>query len=247
MLNQFAPINRHGAILLTAVLLFLAGRVHAAEASASKPGETFKTVEIPFYDDAPKDAKLFTFRNDLLKAVLARDVKAVLDVLDPTVLSGFDGEEGIDAFKTRWKLNGNPEASALWKELGEALRLGGKINKGQNETYFIAPYSYYALPEEYDPIDYGLIVGEGVNVRSKPEENAEVVEKVGRIIVRLYEEPNPKVAKIGDETFPWRKVGLPDGKTGYVWGKFVRSPNDFRVGFSNRSGQWKMIYFVAGD
>ena len=247
MLKQFISINRHGAILLTALLLFLAGRVHAAEAADSTPGETFKTVEIPFYDDAPKDATLFAFRNNLLKSVQAHDVKAVLDVLDPTVLSGFDGEEGVDAFKARWKLNDKPEASALWKELGEALRLGGKINKGQNEIYFIAPYSYFALPEEYDPIDYGLAVGEGVNVRSKPDENAEVVQKVGRIIVRLYDEQNPKVATIGNETLPWRKVGLPDGKAGYIWGKFVRSPNDYRVGFSNRSGQWKMIYFVAGD
>lgn len=247
MLNHIAPINRHSAVFVMAALLLVADVAHAAEAVNPKPGETFKTVEIPFFDDAPKDAKLFTFRNNLLKAVQARDVKAVLDVLDPTVLSGFDGEEGIDAFKVRWKLNDKPEASALWIELGEALRLGGNINKGQNETYFIAPYSYYALPEEYDPIDYGLVVGEGVNVRAQPDENAEIVQKVGRIIVRLHDDPNPEVATIGNETFPWRKVGLPDGKTGFIWGKFVRSPNDYRVGFSNRSGQWKMIYFVAGD
>ncbi len=241
------PIHMRGALLVLMASLVLAVRAFSAEGGAPKPTEPFKTVEIPFFDDAPKDATLFVFRNDLLKSVQARDVKAVLDVLDPTVLSGFDGEEGIDAFKSRWKLNEKPEASDLWKELGEALRLGGKINKGQNETYFIAPYSYYALPEEYDPIDYGLVVGEGVNVRAKPEENAEVVQKVGRIIVRLYDDPNPKVAKIGDETFSWRKVGLPDGRAGFVWGKYVRSPNDYRVGFSNRSGQWKMIYFVAGD
>lgn len=243
-MNSF---RKRGALIFLVASLALAGRSHSAEGGAPKSNEPFKSVEIRFFDDAPKDAALFTFRNNLLKAVQARDVKAVLDVLDPTVLSGFDGEEGIDAFKSRWKLNDKPEASELWKELGEALRLGGKINKGQNETYFIAPYSYYALPEEYDPIDYGLVVGEGVNVRSKPDENSDVVQKIGRIIVRLYDEQYPKVASIGNETFPWRKVGLPDGKIGYIWGKFVRSPNDYRVGFSNRSGKWKLIYFVAGD
>jgi len=247
MITPMKLVHKRHALFILVASLVIAGRSHSAEGGAPKPNETFKTVEIPFYDDAPKDATLFAFRNNLLKAVQARDVKAVLNVLDPTVLSGFDGEEGIDAFKLRWKLNEKPEASVLWKELGEALRLGGRINKGQNETYFIAPYSYYALPEEYDPINHGLVVGEGVNVRAKPEENAEVVQKVGRIIVLLHHEEKPKVATIGNETFPWRKVGLPDGRSGYVWGKYVRGPNDYRVGFSNRSGQWKMIYFVAGD
>jgi len=218
-------------------------------ATGPKPAESkpFAEKEVPFSDDAPKDAALFTFRNNLLKAVQAKDLESLLDALDPTILNGYDGQEGIEEFKTKWKLNENPDASSVWKELGEVLRLGGKINKGDNESYFIAPYVYYGLPEAYDETEYGLVVGEGVNVRAKPDETSDAIQKVGRIIVRLYSEEKSKETKIGDESFPWRKVGLPNGSVGYIWGKYVRSPIDYRAGFSNQSGQWKMNYFLAGD
>ena len=242
----------HAAVARCAGTLMLVSAIvvpdaHSATGDTPKTNDTFATVEIPFADDAPKDASLFAFRNGLLKAVQAKDVKTLLDALDPVVLNGFDGQEGIEEFKKKWKLNENPGASPVWKELGEVLRLGGKLNKGEHETFFIAPYVYYALPDAFDETEYGIVVGEGVNVRAKPDESSEVVQKVGRIVVRLYPEKDPKDAMIGDESFPWRKVGLPNGAVGYVWGKYVRSPIDYRAGFSNQSGQWKMTYFVVGD
>ena len=229
-----------------AVLLNGPNTYPAIDTKLSSP-QSFPSVEVPFSDDAPKDASLFAFRNDLLKAVRAHDLNALLAALDPTILNGFDGQEGIDAFKAKWKLNENPDASPVWRELGEALRLGGKLNKGDKELFFIAPYVYYALPDEFDETEYGIVVGEGVNVRAKPDENSDSVAKVGRIVVRLYAEEKQTEAKIGNESFPWRKVGLPDGTTGYIWGKYVRSPLDYRAGFSNQTGQWKMNYFLVGD
>lgn len=250
--RDYAAQSRLGAIAARlafaciVVALTVSPSALAAEPSAADAA-TFPEKVIPFYDDAPKDAALFEFRNNLLKAVRAKDLVALLDALDPAILNGYDGDEGIESFKKKWNLNRNPDASPVWKELGEALRLGGKLNKGDNETYFIAPYSYYALPDEFDETEYGLVVGEGVNVRAKPDEYADAVAKVDRIVVRMYYEEKPKEATIGNETFPWRTVGLPNGSVGYIWGKYVRSPIDYRAGFTNQSGKWKMNYFLSGD
>lgn len=221
--------------------------IAVASSAQTDKSTTFERVEVPFFDDAPKDQSLLVFRNKLQKSIEAHDVKALLDVLDPAIRNGFDAQEGIEDFKTRWKLTNKPEDSPVWRELGEVLRLGGKVNKTKDETFFIAPYSYYALPEKFDPIEFGLVVGDGVRVRAKADETSDIVAKVGRIIVRLYPEEKPIESKVGNEIFPWRKVGLPDGTIGYIWGKYVRSPNDYRAGFSNASGRWKMIYFLAGD
>ncbi|MBM3290093.1 MAG: SH3 domain-containing protein [Candidatus Hydrogenedentes bacterium] len=219
----------------------------AASDPKSTGANSFEEKVVPFSDDAPKDAALFTFRNDLLTAVRAKDVNALLGALDPTIINGFDGQEGIDAFKAKWKLNDNPAASPVWKELGEVLRLGGTIEKVKDETQFTAPYVYSALPDSFDEFEHGIVVGDGVNVRAKPDESSQVVQKIGRIVVRLYAEESPKQTTLGGETFPWRKVGLPNGATGYIWGKYVRSPLDYRAGFSNQSGHWKMTFFLAGD
>lgn len=175
---------------IVAVLLSSLAAV-AAESPATAPAGFVEKI-VPFFDDAPKDAALFEFRNNLLKAVQAKDLSTLLAALDPAILNGYDGEEGIESFKKKWNLNENPDASPVWKELGEALRLGGKLNKGDNETYFIAPYSYYALPDEFDETEYGLVVGDGVNVRANPDENAAAIAKVGRIVVRLHHEEKPK-------------------------------------------------------
>lgn len=42
-------------------------------------------------------------------------------------------------------------------------------------------------------------------------------------------------------------VRTANGQEGWVRGSDVRSPIDYRAGFSKRSGQWKLEAFVAGD
>lgn len=223
------------------------GAAAPVQSDTSQGRGKFENVEVPFFDDAPKDPSFFAFRNKLMKAVEARDVAVLVSVLDPAIRNGFDAHEGIDEFKERWKLADKPEESPVWRELHEVLRLGGKLSSGKDKSTFVAPYCFHALPEKFDAFEFGMIVGEGVRVRSKPDETSEAVAKVGRIVVRMLPGESPVESKIGNETFPWRKVELPDGNVGYIWGKYVRSPIDYRAGFSNESGQWKMIYFLAGD
>jgi hypothetical protein len=39
-----------------------------------------------------------------------------------------------------------------------------------------------------------------------------------------------------------------DATEGFLYGKFYRSPIDFRAGFEKKkNGQWKMVRLLAGD
>ena len=45
----------------------------------------------------------------------------------------------------------------------------------------------------------------------------------------------------------WSHVRLGDGRTGYIWHAYVRSPVDYRTLFNLSDGRWRMTAFVSGD
>jgi hypothetical protein len=45
----------------------------------------------------------------------------------------------------------------------------------------------------------------------------------------------------------WSHVRVGDGRTGYVWHAYVRSPIEERAVFNLIDGRWRMTAFVAGD
>jgi hypothetical protein len=51
---------------------------------------------------------------------------------------------------------------------------------------------------------------------------------------------------IGGEEYPWIQVKTADAKEGYVWGKYIGRPIDFRAGFSKQAnGAWLMHFFCS--
>ena len=45
----------------------------------------------------------------------------------------------------------------------------------------------------------------------------------------------------------WAHVQLGDGRTGYIWDAFVRSPVNYRAFFNLIDGRWRMTAFLEGD
>jgi hypothetical protein len=45
----------------------------------------------------------------------------------------------------------------------------------------------------------------------------------------------------------WGHVRLGDGRRGYIWHAYVRSPADYRALFTLIDGRWRMTAFVSGD
>ena len=90
-------------------------------------------------------------------------------------------------------------------------------------------------------------MGAGVRLRSGPGLSTQILKTLSYDLVKLVE-MTPTEETIGGETHPWIKVQLADGTEGFLYGKFYRSPLDFRAGFQqDEAGQWKLVRLLAGD
>jgi hypothetical protein len=192
---------------------------------------TFSRAPFPFVDQAKKDAGFLRFRKKLLKAVESKDVKALLEAVDPKIKIDFGGKEGKDAFIEEWNLN-EPTESELWKELGAVLRLGGSFH-GKD---FQAPYVFSDWPGKFDSFDYVAVVSESAELRAKPNQAAPSLLKLKREIVAYVQEKDD-----------WEQVRAFDGAVGWLPKESVRSPVDYRAIFRRLKGKWKLSFFIAGD
>lgn len=205
----------------------------------------FREMRLDFTDEAPKQADFQAFRDTLIAAVDRKDTAFLLEHVSADIKCSFGMESGIADFTKMWKLDTSPATSEIWHELKEVLRLGGVFRDGA----FVAPYVFETFPDDFDAFEYGAITGDNVNVRERPDLGAPSVARVSRLVVRMLYEENPQRTKDpqSDDIYPWQKVVLPSGQVGYVFGKYVRSPIDYRAFFAREGATWKMQFFVAGD
>jgi hypothetical protein len=191
-------------------------------------------------DTASQDPSFVAFRKELIKAAEARDGAFIVNIVDPKILLGYGGEDGIRNFKRIWK----PESrdSPLWTELLTILRNGGKFYKKE----FQAPYVFSAWPEDLGGTDYQVIFGSDVNLREAPSADAKVVTRLSYNVVEVDFEKS--VAKDKDRNlFEWLSVKTLGGKRGFVKSEYVRSPIGYRAGFAKKGGKWRMTFLLAGD
>jgi hypothetical protein len=126
-----------------------------------------------------------------------------------------------------------PRTSKIWKELGDALRLGCSMKAG----VATAPSFQDQLGGERDPYET-LIALPGAVLRERPTERSAVLRRLKwHLLMR---------DGIWDGR-PWVRVKLADGRRGYVHEKMARSPIDYRAWFDRRGGRWRMAGFLAGD
>jgi hypothetical protein len=185
-------------------------------------------------DEGSRRADFLEFRRRLQDAVARKDEAAVLASVDPTVRISFGDSGGAPAFKAQVIGDRNED---FWGEFGTILRLGGRFRT--NET-FDAPYTFSAWPENLDSFECLAITGSRVRVRAAAGLDARIVTQVDFAIVRANP---PKKA----DTPGWRGIELPDGRTGFVSSRYVRSPIDHRALFQFHDGRWWLMAYVAGD
>jgi len=197
------------------------------------------------FDEAPKNPDFEAFRLKLYRAVLDKDVDFIKGIVDEDIKISYGIENGYADFFTMWKLNEQPDSSMFWYEMQRVLELGGGF-QGDKMTTFIAPYLHLTTAVD-DPYATGAIIGEGVRLRAEPSMQAEVLASLSFDKIEYLPQKNPVRATIDGTTDIWEKVQLADGTEGYVFGKFVRSPIDFRAGFEKTDEDWTLTFFVAGD
>lgn len=193
-------------------------------------------------DEAKNDASFYAFREKLVAAVKKRDAKYISSIVDRDIKNSFGGNDGIEEFKKRWKINGSK--SEFWDELLPVITNGGKFIKEGTNKLFFAPYSFNSFPDDLDAFSYSVIFGNNVNLRSKADAVSPVVSSLSYNIVEIVEAVKEKE---NAEKVLWYEVKTLGGKRGFVKAEFVRSPIDYRAGFEKKNGKWKMTAFIAGD
>ena len=185
-------------------------------------------------DQAASVPDFFSFRAQLQVAVARRDVEAVVSALSRDVTLSFGGDAGVDDFRRLWK----PDApdSRLWETLAAVLALGGTFS---TDGSFTAPYVFATWPPDKEAFTHMAAIGTGVRVRGAPNTSAPVIEALDYAIVETVGGEAPET--------PWVQIKLAPNRTGFVDGRFLRSPIDYRVRFARREGRWQIVFFVAGD
>jgi len=189
----------------------------------------------PPIDQCSSDRSFVLFREALRAAVARRDAEYVLGALADDILVDFGGSVGRQAFIEAWELD-RPESSRLWDELAEVLRLG--CGEGE-DGLLLAPSLWVQMDDHPDPSSVVLATRPGAVLRSAPDPNAPAVAELEWDMLTL----RPHSSR--DE---WHAVSLADGRTGFVHHEEVRSLLDYRAAFRRSDdGQWRMVFFVAGD
>ena len=204
------------------------------------PKDSFPQVKVPPVDDANRRPDFKAFRDQFLEAIHNHDLKFLLEHIDPAISYSFGEEFGLPGFIAHWKLKDNPEKSALWDELDRLLRLGG-VFTDQEQSFFIAPYSFINFPSFIDASNFAVVLEEKAPVYSLPDLASPVAATVSHEVVKWKYRPGPA----DPESF--EEVTIHTGGHGYLQRKFIRSPIDFRAGFQDQNGTWKMMFMVSGD
>lgn len=186
-------------------------------------------------DEAVSRPDFFSFRAQLQRAVARHDVDAVLAVVHPDIKNTFGGDDGIAAFRERWRL-GHAD-SDLWETLGAVLALGGSF---LDRDTFAAPYTFSRWPDVFDAYEHVVLVASDVRIRARPDLDAAVAATMSFAIL-----PSRRRESVASGT--WWVVRLGDGRVGYVAAHLARSPIDHRAFFAHRDGRWQMVMFIAGD
>ncbi|MEO0341571.1 MAG: SH3 domain-containing protein, partial [Bacteroidota bacterium] len=176
-----------------------------------------------------------------------KDVIRLLPMIDPNIKADFGGAGGIADFVKMWELGDQDKAgdSELWYTLEQILKNGGLFSNDRQT--FSAPYTYANFPNSEDAYTHVIISGGGVRMRATPSLGSKIMTNLSHDIVELLDQDGPDQT-IRGETYPWIYVKTRKGDDGYVWGKFIASPLDFRAIFDkNTTGNWKLTALVAGD
>ncbi len=225
------------ALLLLPFLILAAGPALARE---------FPAAKLPPIDESGRDPGFKAFWAALGEAAKARDVAFLKAHLSPTAKVDFGGGTGWADFARNFALDTDPDHSPLWRELAEIHRLGGTFDTPER-TAFTAPYVFNHIPSVFDDT-FAAVTGRGVNLRESPGMKSASVATLDFDIVKVLpvDDPPPP-ATVNGETWPWVKVRTADGKTGWVFGKFVRGACAWRFHVVKVGERWMIDFFVQGD
>lgn len=181
--------------------------------------------------------------------VAERDALGLQEMLAPDVMVNFmDGDPRM--FMESWELTDPATAaqSEVWSLLTAIIAGKGAIVNEELGIYAFPQY-YANWPERYDILDHALVNGENVNVRATPSADGQIVAQLSYELVKSsLTSPDAVYETIGGEKHPWIEIErVRDGLKGYVWGKYIATGYDYRLGMQAYDKSWKITYLIGGD
>jgi len=173
------------------------------------------------------------FRRTLYRIISARDTAALFELLSPDIKSSFGGDEGLDGFRAHWGLASG--STRLWAVLADVLMMSGRF---EGPDRYVAPYTYFGLPDSLDPFTHLIVLKPAVRVFARADTTSPVVGILAYHVVRIADTVPPE---------SWVGIAMKDRGVGFVQSAFVRSPLDYRITIERENGQWRIVYFLAGD
>ncbi len=233
--------------MITSFVPFLSASDCSAAEDTSAAPKNFKRVQVvpPAEDLSKAPAGLSEAIVNIKKAVKDKSVESLMKYIADDIKTGFGAESGKKDFVKMWELDKSPERSKVWRELETIFGLGGSFD-GQTVSYN-APYTFNAKTGGLNSFEYHIVTGKGVNVRKSASSKSEVVKKIDLEVVFVNYNEKETIEEINGESYPWKSVVLADGEQGYIYGKYLRSPVDFRLAVEKVKEEWKIVYFVSGD
>ncbi|MEM6633122.1 MAG: SH3 domain-containing protein [Bacteroidota bacterium] len=211
-------------------------------------GIPVKNAHFEPVDQGPLNPYFVSFRDSLIQALHKQDLKFLVDHIDEKVAMSNEQEAKKSEFLQEWNLQGpNPERSSLWGVLLTAVETGG-IFSSNEFNFFICPYSY--VLDLDDTQNQKVVIGTEVRIRERPGLTGEVLGSLTYEVVDvlpLAPEEQPVFEEIGGDTYSWERIKTSKGIVGYVYGKFLRNPLDFRVFFAFQRGKWTLSALASGD
>lgn len=187
---------------------------------------------LPPRDESGRDPAFAAFLAQFRETVKKKDTPALMRAVSPDIKNSFGGDDGAEAFRRIWDLNA--DSSPVWGVLNQLLGLGGRWF---DDSQYCAPYVYTDFPDDLDPFEHAVIIGEGVRLRMAPDGKAQPIARLTYEIVQVVKR-DPE----------WTQVRTLGGVRGFAATAYLYSPAAFRACFaSNAAGAWQMRALVAGD
>jgi hypothetical protein len=203
-----------------------------------------QTVKLAPVDEAAGDATWTRFRARLIEALLKRDEKFMLGILDRNVRN-ISGPDGVAEFRKLWEMHSAD--SPLWSELPKVLFLGSsfvKQDRKDKASEVCAPYVYFKWPADAPDAANAAVITREALLKAGPAASTATLQTLSYDLLHVA---NWEVADDNkDSKQIWVAVRGKTG-TGYLPQEQVRSPLEYRACFVKRDGNWRMCGLEVGE
>ena len=214
----------------------------AAVLVAATAGAVAQDVKLLPVDEAAADASWLRFKARLVDALIKRDQKFIIGIVDSKIRN-ISEKDGVAEFRKRWEPNS--ASSPLWVELPKILFLGGAyIKRDKGVTEFCGPYVHYKWPDDAPANATGAIIAREALMKTAPSTEAATLQTLSYDLVNVIDWEVTDASK--EVRQPWVKIQTKAG-TGFVPEEQIRSPLEYRACFVKSGAGWRMTALEVGE